>query len=184
MWSAGRRWRPDPRIHGENPGAPMKIKSTAAATLLVLLFLGGLLGGASAPASAEGATYYVSADGSDTNDGTSPRIGLGDARQGQRHRIAARGLRQLSPRRHLLRRPCGRPGRHQPAQDHPQCLRKRRPARHYGRTDGHLRQARRRLRHRGRPAGGVVRLCGVQHLRRPRLRAEFRRERTMPPASR
>lgn len=51
----------------------MKIKSTAAATLLVLLFLGGLLGGASAPASTEGATYYVSADGSDSNDGTSPQ---------------------------------------------------------------------------------------------------------------
>src|SRR6478672_11430341 len=73
MWSAGRRWRPDPRIHGENPGAPMKIKSTAAATLLVLLFLGGLLGGPSAPASSEGVTYYVSADGSDANDGTSPQ---------------------------------------------------------------------------------------------------------------
>ena len=53
----------------------MKIKSTAAATLLVLLFLGGLLGGpsASAPASSEGATYYVSADGSDANGGTSPQ---------------------------------------------------------------------------------------------------------------
>ncbi len=51
----------------------MKIKPTAAATLLVLLFLGGLLGGASAPASTEGATYYVSADGSDANAGTSPQ---------------------------------------------------------------------------------------------------------------
>lgn len=51
----------------------MKIKSTAAATLLVLLFLGGLLGGASAPASTEGATYYVSGDGSDSSDGTSPQ---------------------------------------------------------------------------------------------------------------
>lgn len=50
----------------------MKIRPTAAATLVILLFLGGLLGGASAPASAAGATYYVSADGRDTNDGTSP----------------------------------------------------------------------------------------------------------------
>src|SRR3954454_14419223 len=50
----------------------MKIKATAAATLLVLLFLAGGLGGASAPASAAGTTYYVSADGSDAHDGTSP----------------------------------------------------------------------------------------------------------------
>ena len=51
----------------------MKIKSTAAATLLILLFLGGMLGGATVPASAEGATYYVSAEGSDAGDGTTPQ---------------------------------------------------------------------------------------------------------------
>ncbi|MGZ4662215.1 MAG: hypothetical protein ACXVYB_13145 [Arthrobacter sp.] len=50
----------------------MKIKPTAAATLVILLFLAGLLGDASAPASAAGVTYYVSADGSDTSNGTSP----------------------------------------------------------------------------------------------------------------
>jgi hypothetical protein len=50
----------------------MKIRPTAAVTLIGLLFLGGLLGGGSAPASAAGATYYVSAGGSDANDGTSP----------------------------------------------------------------------------------------------------------------
>ena len=51
----------------------MKIKSTAAATVIVLLFLGGLLGGGSVPATAAGTAYYVSADGSDANDGTSPQ---------------------------------------------------------------------------------------------------------------
>jgi hypothetical protein len=51
----------------------MKIKSTAAATVIVLLFMGGLLGGGSVPATAAAAAYYVSADGRDTNDGTSPQ---------------------------------------------------------------------------------------------------------------
>ncbi|WP_427128770.1 hypothetical protein [Pseudarthrobacter sp. S9] len=50
----------------------MKIKSTAAATLITLVFMAGLLGGGSAPASAAGTMYYVSAAGSDTNVGTSP----------------------------------------------------------------------------------------------------------------
>ena len=51
----------------------MKIKSTAAATVIVLLFLAGLLGACSAPATAAATAYYVSADGRDTNSGTSPQ---------------------------------------------------------------------------------------------------------------
>lgn len=50
----------------------MKIKSTTAAVLMVLLALGGLLGGASLTASAPGTAYYVSAEGNDGNAGTSP----------------------------------------------------------------------------------------------------------------
>lgn len=51
----------------------MKIKSTAAATVIVLLFLGALVGCGSVPAAASATAYFVSADGSDANDGTSPR---------------------------------------------------------------------------------------------------------------
>ncbi|MET4096000.1 right-handed parallel beta-helix repeat-containing protein [Arthrobacter sp. UYCu712] len=50
----------------------MKIKATAAATLMILLVLAGLLQGASSPASAAGTAYYVSDVGDDGNDGISP----------------------------------------------------------------------------------------------------------------
>lgn len=50
----------------------MKIKATAAATLMTLLVLAGLLQGASSPASAAGTAYYVSDAGDDSNDGLSP----------------------------------------------------------------------------------------------------------------
>jgi hypothetical protein len=49
----------------------MKIKSTVAAALMTFLMVGGLVAGISAPASAAGTTYYVSAAGSDSNAGTS-----------------------------------------------------------------------------------------------------------------
>lgn len=50
----------------------MKIKATAAATLMILVVLAGLLQGASSPASAPGTAYYVSDAGDDANDGISP----------------------------------------------------------------------------------------------------------------
>lgn len=49
----------------------MKIKSTGAAILMTFLMVSGLVAGFSAPASAAGTTYYVSAAGSDSNAGTS-----------------------------------------------------------------------------------------------------------------
>lgn len=50
----------------------MKIKATAAATLMTLLVLTGMLQGASSPASAAGTAYFVSDAGNDGNDGISP----------------------------------------------------------------------------------------------------------------
>jgi hypothetical protein len=49
----------------------MKIKSTVAAALMTVLMVSGLVAAFSAPASAAGTTYYVSAAGSDSNAGTS-----------------------------------------------------------------------------------------------------------------
>lgn len=49
----------------------MKLKSTVAAALMTFLMVSGLVAGISAPASAAGTTYYVSAAGSDSNAGTS-----------------------------------------------------------------------------------------------------------------
>lgn len=49
----------------------MKLKSTVAAALMIFLMVSGLVAGISAPASAAGTTYYVSAAGSDSNAGTS-----------------------------------------------------------------------------------------------------------------
>jgi hypothetical protein len=49
----------------------MKIKPSTAAVLMTFLMVGGLVAGISAPASAAGITYYVSASGSDSNTGTS-----------------------------------------------------------------------------------------------------------------
>ena len=49
----------------------MKIKSPAAAILLTFLMVSGLIARVSAPASAAGTTYFVSAAGSDSNSGTS-----------------------------------------------------------------------------------------------------------------
>src|SRR5919205_4029393 len=49
----------------------MKIKPTAAGILLTVLMVCGLIAGGSAPASAAGTTYFVSAAGSDSNSGTS-----------------------------------------------------------------------------------------------------------------
>ncbi|MGY2746300.1 hypothetical protein ACQCSU_03070 [Pseudarthrobacter sp. O4] len=49
----------------------MLIKSPTAAVLMTFLLVSGLVAGISAPASAAGTTYYVSAAGSDSNSGTS-----------------------------------------------------------------------------------------------------------------
>ncbi|MET3921626.1 hypothetical protein [Arthrobacter sp. UYEF20] len=49
----------------------MLIKSPTAAVLVTFLMVSGLVAGISAPASAAGTTYYVSAAGSDSNSGTS-----------------------------------------------------------------------------------------------------------------
>ena len=49
----------------------MKIRCTTAAVLMTFFMVGGLVAGISAPASAAGITYYVSAAGSDSNTGTS-----------------------------------------------------------------------------------------------------------------
>jgi len=49
----------------------MKIDSTAAGIFLTVLMVCGLIAGGSAPASAAGTTYFVSAAGSDSNSGTS-----------------------------------------------------------------------------------------------------------------
>jgi hypothetical protein len=52
-------------------GENMKIRSTSAAILTTFLMVSGLVAGISAPASAAGTTYFVSAAGSDSNAGTS-----------------------------------------------------------------------------------------------------------------
>ncbi|HKS02889.1 MAG TPA: hypothetical protein VJS86_14545 [Arthrobacter sp.] len=49
----------------------MKINPTAAGILLTVLMVCGLIAGGSAPASAAGTTYFVSAAGSDSSSGTS-----------------------------------------------------------------------------------------------------------------
>ncbi|MGO4805122.1 hypothetical protein AB4089_08350 [Arthrobacter sp. 2MCAF15] len=54
-----------------NPRGIRKIASTVTALLAQLLTVGWLAAGLAAPAHAAGATYFVSASGSDTNSGTS-----------------------------------------------------------------------------------------------------------------
>ena len=130
----------------------------------------------SAPASAAGTTYYVSAGGSDANDGKSPEsawetldkvnataLQPGDSVSFRRGDVFSGGIvvgRSGTSRARITLNAYG-------SGDLPTIT---------GGLTGIVRQAGRRLHHRGWPAGGFVRLCGVQCPRRPWRRAELRRQ--------